>query len=550
MYRAVTDAKELVQPYCPICQSARIVYLFISQGYPICQCLDCTMLFRNPLPPADVLQQVYTESAFLGEQSDEGQARVAAMQAATARLSLARLLAYTSGVKGRLLEVGCGTGAFLLEAQQEGFTVTGLEVSPHGAATANTKLGSEVVLCGTLETQELPWQTFDVCVLSDVLEYVRDPLATLQRVYTLLKPGGVILVLTPSVESWSAKLFRRNWREFKLAYLTFFSPATIENALAKAGFAEIAIKPNQKVLTPEYIYYRLAHCKVPAFSRLVSFGHTLLPNRLRRWQLKVAASGILALARTTVRQSSRRSVSIIVPAYNEQKTFATVMEALLDKDLGELDKEIIVVESNSTDGTRNEVLRYQDTPKVKVILEPAPGGKGQAVRTGLAHASGDFIIIQDADLEYDLNDYDALLAPLQRYQYAFVLGSRYGRGWKIRKFTDSPWQAVLLNLGHIFFTLLLNVLYQQRLKDPYTMFKVFRRDCLYGIDFECKGFDFDNELIAKLLRKGYQPVEIPVNYTSRSFAEGKKIRPFRDPPTWIRALVKYRFAPIGRRKRV
>ena len=128
-----------------------------------------------------------------------------------------------------------------------------------------------------------------------------------------------------------------------------------------------------------------------------------------------------------------------------------------------------------------------------------------------------------------------------------MLGSRYGRGWKIRQFTDSPWQAVLLNLGHIFFTLLLNVLYQQRLKDPYTMFKVFRRDCLYGIDFECKGFDFDNELVNKLLRKGYQPVEIPVNYTSRSFAEGKKIRPFRDPPTWIRALVKYRFAPIGRR---
>ena len=265
MNGAVTDAKELVQPYCPICQSSRIVYLFISQGYPICQCLDCTMLFRNPLPSAEVLQQIYSASYFLGEQSDEGRARVSAMKAETARLYLGQLLAYTNGAKGHLLEIGCGTGEFLLEAQQCGFSVTGLEVSPHAAATANAKIGYDAVLCGTLEIQELVSRAFDVCVMSDMLEHVQDPLATLQRVHNLLKPGGVILVVTPSVESWSAKLLRRRWMEFKLEHLTFFSPATIENALAKAGFAEISVEPNQKILTLEYIYYHFERFKVPAF---------------------------------------------------------------------------------------------------------------------------------------------------------------------------------------------------------------------------------------------------------------------------------------------
>jgi len=376
---------------------------------------------------------------------------------------------------------------------------------------------------------------------------VADPLATLQKVHALLRPGGIVFIVTPSVESWSAKLLRRNWMEFKVEHLTFFSPATLGNALAKTHFSHVAIQPNYKILTPEYIYYHFARFKIPAFSRLVSLSYQCLPHSLRQRHTKIVASGIVALARTT-HPPAPRVVSIILPAYKERATFAQVMDALLHKQLDNLKKEVIVVESNSTDGTREEALRYQDQPGVKVILEQEPRGKGHAVRTGLEYATGDFVLIQDADLEYDLNDYDALLKPLAKYQNAFVLGSRHGQGWKMRKFTDNPWQAVVLNLGHIFFTTLLNVLYHQRLKDPYTMFKVFRRDCLAGLTFECDRFDFDIELVTKLLRKGYKPREIPVNYNSRSFSEGKKVRPFRDPPTWLRALVKYRLARLGRRE--
>ena len=104
----------------------------------------------------------------------------------------------------------------------------------------------------------------------------------------------------------------------------------------------------------------------------------------------------------------------------------------------------------------------------------------------------------------------------------------------------APARTAVLDTAHVFFTGVINVLYGQKLKDPFTMFKVFRRDCLYGLQFECNRFDFDHELVIKLVLKGYQPLEIPVNYCSRSFKQGKKIRFFRDPPTWIAADLKYR----------
>ncbi len=106
-----------------------------------------------------------------------------------------------------------------------------------------------------------------------------------------------------------------------------------------------------------------------------------------------------------------------------------------------------------------------------------------------------------------------------------------------------------MNLGHVFFTALFNVVYGTRLRDPFTMFKVFRRDCLYGLTFESNRFDFDWELVGKLVRAGYRPLEIPVNYRSRSFSEGKKVSFFRDPLTWIRACFKYRFVRLGKKSR-
>jgi hypothetical protein len=127
-----------------------------------------------------------------------------------------------------------------------------------------------------------------------------------------------------------------------------------------------------------------------------------------------------------------------------------------------------------------------------------------------------------------------------------VLGSRHGgrKVLKMRQFTGQTGLSLFVNVGHWFFTTLVNVLFFQRLRDPFTMFKVFRRDCLFGLEFECNRFDFDYELLIKLLRKGYRPIELPVNYRSRSYKEGKKVRLIRDPISWLGTLAWLRCVKI------
>jgi glycosyltransferase involved in cell wall biosynthesis len=242
------------------------------------------------------------------------------------------------------------------------------------------------------------------------------------------------------------------------------------------------------------------------------------------------------------------TLSIIIPAYNEGLTFKKMMDAVLAQPLERLEKEIIIIESNSSDDTRLEVMSYKDLPRVKIILEDKPEGKGHAVREGLKYATGDYVLIQDADLEYDVADYPKLLAPLQNREAEVVLGSRHngtkGNSLSLRKFPNQPFTAIFMNVGHIFFTWLFNVTYGQNLKDPFTMYKVFRRECIEGVTFEANRFDFDWELLGKLCRKGFKPLEISISYKSRHFCDGKKVSLLKDPISWIVACFKYRFTKL------
>jgi glycosyltransferase involved in cell wall biosynthesis len=250
-------------------------------------------------------------------------------------------------------------------------------------------------------------------------------------------------------------------------------------------------------------------------------------------------------------------VSIVIAIYNEASTAGALLERVWAQPLPGLARELIIVESNSTDGSREIVAqfvaRHAGSPhgQVRVIYQERPHGKGHAVRAGFAAASGDILLIQDADLEYEVSDYPDLLRPIVEGRTALVLGSRHlgPASWKIRQFANHGLLAAVMNAGGVLFRLLFNLLFSVRLTDPTTMYKVFRASCLEGLGFRCDGFDFDFELLGKLIRAGHVPLEIPVCYKSRGFDEGKKIRILRDPVTWVLAILRCRFATVPRASR-
>jgi SAM-dependent methyltransferase len=528
---------------CYICGSPDIQYRFMVQGHALFQCAKCNFMFLNPQPSDEFLKSLYTSDYFLMGNDDKSGRLRSEMKTATAQLYLKQLIRYYGKQQGSLLEIGCGNGDFLQVAKQVGFTVKGVEVSESAANIANAKLGEKSVFCGNIEDMDLPEGSFDICALFDVIEHVRDPIRFLNKIHRILAPGGVLFLVTPSLDSWSARLMRNNWMEFKPEHLHYFNKMTMQNALCRSGFHDIYLSANFKYLQFEYIKDHFRKYPVPFYSKTINAAAYCLPSAIKTNNIKYSTSGMNVLCRKTHLRETP-VLSIIVPAYNEAKTIGILMRSLLDLEIKGAQKEIIIVESNSTDETRSEVQKFSSAPGVTIVLEDKPRGKGYAVRTGLAHASGDFIMIQDADLEYDLNDYAQLLQPLLSYQKAFVLGSRHLKGWKMRQFENAHFIAFVMNLGQKIFKGLLNIACGQHLNDPFTMYKVFRRDCLFGLTFTANRFDFDFEIVIKLLRKGYSPLEIPVNYKSRSFEEGKKISFARDPLLWIRALIKYRFEKL------
>jgi len=530
---------------CHVCEGSRFYYLFSISDYRVVRCDDCGLVFFNPQPSDDELSRIYGAEYFLGSDTETGRQAVREIKQATARLYLSEIRRYRGFKNGRLLEVGCGDGDLLVSAEAEDWSVTGVEYSAAACEKARRRIKNGAVLCGELQAMDLPAEQFDLCVISDVIEHVRSPLDFLKEIHRVLKPGGALFIATPSMDSWSAWLMRQKWMEFKAEHLTYFDRDTLQTALFKSGFHGVIVKPGWKILNFDYVKMHFERFPVSLVTPVLKFISRILPKKMQLRYRRVAASGIMVFSRKAELRP-QPMLSVILPAYNEAKTFDVLMEALLRKQMPDIQMEIIVVESNSTDGTRELALKYKGHPQVKLILEEQPRGKGHAVRTGLKAASGDFVLIQDADLEYDLEDYDALLEPLVAGRSAFVLGSRHGgrNVWKMRQFTGQHGLSLFVNLGHWFFTTLVNVLFFQRLRDPFTMFKVFRRDCLYGLEFECNRFDFDFELLIKLIRKGFHPVELPVNYRSRSFKEGKKVRLLRDPLAWLVVIAWLRFVKV------
>ncbi len=222
--------------------------------------------------------------------------------------------------------------------------------------------------------------------------------------------------------------------------------------------------------------------------------------------------------------------SVIIPCFNER---ATVNELIDRVHAVPVDKEVIVVDDCSTDGTR-ELLQQRLAQRGDIVLRLAErnGGKGSAVQEGLRHARGDVVIIQDADLEYDPADYPHLLGPIQKDRSKVVYGSRFLGPHKAMYF----WHT----MGNKLLTLITNVLFDTTLTDMETCYKVFTADIAQKLRLKSNRWGFDPEITAKILKMGNRIYEVPISYTGREFWEGKKIS-WKDGFTVIRTLIKYRF---------
>jgi glycosyltransferase involved in cell wall biosynthesis len=225
-----------------------------------------------------------------------------------------------------------------------------------------------------------------------------------------------------------------------------------------------------------------------------------------------------------------RKLSVIVPVFDERNTVVEIVRRMRMVDLP-VELEIVVVDDGSTDGTR-DVLRQLADSTVRVITHDANRGKGAAIRSGLAHVTGDLVLVQDADLEYDPEDWPKLLNPMLRGKARVVYGSR---------FTGERRNMLFLHwMGNRFLSLLTNVLYNTTLSDMETCYKLFDRTLLDSIPLRAQRFEFEPEVTAKILRRGIRIYEVPISYTGREFDEGKKIT-WRDGFIALWTLVKYRF---------
>jgi glycosyltransferase involved in cell wall biosynthesis len=246
-------------------------------------------------------------------------------------------------------------------------------------------------------------------------------------------------------------------------------------------------------------------------------------------------------------------LSIIMPVYNERTTLEAIVERVQAVDLTvnvnsanlvlsggisgpvTLEREIIIVDDGSTDGTRDILDRWrvEPPPNVVIIYHEQNGGKGAALRTGFQRATGDILIVQDADLEYDPNDYVKLLSPLLEGRAPVIYGSRFSGG---------PRAAMSLGhtLGNQMLTVITNLLYGTSLSDMETCYKCFRRDVIDGMILRSRAFEIEPELTAKILKRGYTIFEVPISYNGRAFHEGKKIS-WKDGFSAVRTLVRYRF---------
>lgn len=488
---------------CPACGADVERYLFHARGARFVQCRSCEVVYVNP--PASEVPDYFEIPAAGGDTTVEDARHVRKELEDVLRYATEVYRAHRGSSPARVLVAG-------RMAEQESASPAQLD-SVHLTRDQTLRLVHEADVSPIVAAIG---DDVEMVVLNQLLEAsprASDVVAELAR---RLPSRALLVVVYSNTASLPGRILRHNWRRFFDWKAVYFNSENLRSMLERAGLHFVA----QSGLNTSYTVTRALDLTLPGTS-VATVARRL---HLDAASVRVPTGTYVSIFERADAAKVSEQLSVIMPVFNEAAYLRAVLEELLAKQFV-IPHEVIVVESNSTDGTREIVQSFEGRPGLRIIYEDRPRGKGAAVRRGLAAATGTIVLIQDADFEYDLDDYDALLEPIVQRRTGFVLGSRsLGLDdWKVRRFARSRVKAFLMNVAQVLFARTFNVLYQQRVTDVNTMFKVFRRECIEGVEFAATGFSFDIELACMLVKNGYSPMEVPVNYVARGFEEGKKI---------------------------
>ena len=509
---------------CPVCGSTSKRYLFHRAGARFVRCRACDLVYADPV---DTSARGYFDIAALGTHSTRADLRhLAADFDATIRV-LAQVFHDRVGRPPRnLLVIG---------RWHRSFTTTSSDLDVVLAADIADE--QSLIRDRLVDSIGTHLDEFDLILFNEFFEAVHDPIRLLDGFSGRLAADALVTVAFSNLDSLPSRILRRRWKSFFDHKIGYYTADNIETLMWRSGFRRVLHK---SLFTTYSWSYLASRFQTPDRLRSVLASPLLEDASIRATsghQMVVFAPG--------QQERPPERLSIVVPVYNERQYVGEVLRALIDKDLP-IEREIVVVESNSDDGSREIVRSFAGEEGVRVIFEDVARGKGHAVRVGLAEATGTIVMIQDADFEYDLDDYESLLEPILQHHASFVLGSRsLGLDdWKVRRYAKSRVKGFLMNAAQVAFAQTFNLLYQQKVSDINTMFKVFRTECIEGCRFRGNGFNFDIELTCKIVRNGFSPHEVPVNYVARSFDEGKKINFLLDAYPSYFQLFRCRFGSV------
>ena len=488
---------------CPACRADAERYLFHERGARFVQCRSCDVVYVNP-PAREVRDYFDIPSA--GGPTIEDREHV--------RKELDDVLRYATDV--HRAHRGSSPTRVLVAGRMADHEST---ASP--AHIDAVRLTREETLALVHEADVSPIvaaidDDVEMVVLNQLLEACPRASDVVAELAARLPSRTLLVVVYSNAASLPGRILRRNWRRFFDWKAVYFNSENLrEHARARGVTLRRPIGPEHVVHGDPRTRPRPSGTPVASVARRLGLGAATV---------RVPTGTYVSIFERADESEANELLTVIVPVFNEADYLRAVLDELLGKQFV-IPHEVIVVESNSTDGTREIAQTFEGRPGLRIIYEDRPRGKGAAVRRGLTAATGTIVLIQDADFEYDLDDYDALLEPIVQRRTSFVLGSRsLGLDdWKVRRFARSRVKALLMNVAQLLFARTFNVLYQQRVTDVNTMFKVFRRECIEGVEFVATGFSFDIELACMLVKNGYSPMEVPVNYVARGFDEGKKI---------------------------